>query len=326
MKLKSQASSPVVTLEATESAAEQDDSDEEGFEEFANTSDFSKRGRHAVSAEAYGDWNKIVEWVPEEYAKTEEQKDRLRGLLSRSFLFASLEESDKCILVGAIEEVSVAEGTQVITQGDSGDFLFIVEKGVLHCIKKSSQGEDEPPQLVKVCEPGDVFGELSLLYNAPRAASVVAITDSLLWKLGRATFTRIVRDGASKKREKYGKFLLSVPLLSGMSAYEISQIADALIPQSFGPDEIIVKEGDPGDTFYILEEGTAEAFKGSSGGLHYETPGEYFGELALIKPEPRAATVKSGSPGGCRVLSLERTVFNRLLGDLEELLLKREYS
>ncbi len=61
-------------------------------------------------------------------------------------------------------------GEKVINEGDNGDFLFVIEKGALNCTK-SVNGEEK---VVKTVNEGDVFGELALLYNCPRAASVVA--------------------------------------------------------------------------------------------------------------------------------------------------------
>lgn len=61
--------------------------------------------------------------------------------------------------------------------------------------------------------PGESFGELSLLYNAPRAASIIADEEALLWSLDRQTFNHIVKDAASKKREKYETFLEKVKIL-----------------------------------------------------------------------------------------------------------------
>ena len=54
---------------------------------------------------------------------------------------------------------------------------------------------------------GDVFGELALLYNCPRAASVEATEDSVVWQLDRETFSHIVRDASAKRREAFMDFL-----------------------------------------------------------------------------------------------------------------------
>ncbi|KAF4740730.1 hypothetical protein FOZ62_009546 [Perkinsus olseni] len=107
-----------------------------------------------------------------------------------------------------------------------------------------------------------------------------------------------------------------------MGAYERSQIADALKPQSFADaDAVIMTQGEPGDVFYILEEGSAYAEKNGSRVMEY-SPGSYFGELALIKNEPRAATVKAGG-SGAKLLALDRRSFKRLLGSVEEMLRKQ---
>jgi cAMP-dependent protein kinase regulator len=283
---------------------------------------YMNKGRTAVSAEAFGEWNRKEEFTPPVHPKTCEQKESLVTMLSDSFLFNTLDRKDLLVIIDAIEQVVVPAGVRVINQGDIGDFLFVIESGTLNCLKLIPGETSE--QVVKICGPGDVFGELSLLYNSPRAASVETSSDSILWKLDRSTFTHVVRDSASRKRERYEAFLQSVPLLRTVGVYELSQIADALKPKKFNPGEIIVSEGEPGDTFYMIEEGTADAYKSGYHVLHYSTPGEYFGELALIHNEPRAASVKAGE-NGCEVLMLNRRSFTRLLGNLNELI-KKEYT
>merc|ERR1719446_503795 len=128
----------------------------------------------------------------------------------------------------------------VIIQGDSGDFLFVIESGILDC-KIKVDGADK---VVKTCEAGDVFGELALLYNCPRAASVDAQEKCTLWQLDRETFNNIVKEAAQKKRQRYDAFLARVPLLASMDAYERSQLADALRPESFTDGGVICKQGD----------------------------------------------------------------------------------
>jgi cAMP-dependent protein kinase regulator len=75
----------------------------------------------------------------------------------------------------------------------------VLESGSLKC-EKIFAGNTEPTFL-KNYEPGEAFGELALLYNAPRAATIIANETSVLWGLDRATFNHIVKDSAAKKRE-----------------------------------------------------------------------------------------------------------------------------
>lgn len=117
----------------------------------------------------------------------------------------------------------------MINQGEEGDNLYVVESGILSCYKLFPGNEQET--FLKKYLPGESFGELALLYNVPRAATIKADGDALLWSLDRQTFNHIVKDAASKKREKYEKFLESVKLLKGMDAYERSKLADAFKEQ-----------------------------------------------------------------------------------------------
>ena len=129
-------------------------------------------------------------------------------------MFNSLEEKEFDIVVDSIEEVKVKPGQVLIKEGDEGDCLYVVEQGTFDCTKKGA--------FLKEYHPGDGFGELALLYNVPRAATITAKTDGVIWKLDRDTFSHIVKDAAAQKRTKYEKFLSSVPILKSMDPYERS--------------------------------------------------------------------------------------------------------
>ena len=109
-------------------------------------------------------------------------------------MFNALEESEMCVVIDAIEEVKAAPGTEVITQGDAGDCMYVLESGSLECTKIFKPGQE--PTKLKVYVPGEGFGELALLYNAPRAATITATIESVVWKLDRGTFNHIVKDAA----------------------------------------------------------------------------------------------------------------------------------
>jgi len=297
-----------------EEEEEEDDELDEIPESMKKPEGQMKTARASVSAEAYGAWNQKKAFTAPSYDKTDDQKKRLGAVLSKSFLFSALESKDLDAVIGAMQEVPAEPEQVLIKEGDDGDFLFVIESGILDC-KKVIGGEEK---VVKTCEAGDAFGELALLYNCPRAASVVAREKCVLWKLDRDTFNHIVKDAAAKKREKYDAFLQKVPLLSSMDAYERSQVADALARETYEDGKQVVQEDDPGDKFFIIEEGEAYAEKKGAGKVMDYKVGDYFGELALLRNQPRAATVIA--KGSLTVLTLPRIAFKRLLGPLDTIL------
>ena len=279
--------------------------------------------RSGVSAEVYGMFHKKENFVARVIQKTPEQIQRIKSSVIHSFLFGNLEPKDLEVVINAMEEKRYKKGENIITQGDNGDCLYFVEEGNLNCFKKF-QGHDEP-KLVKKYQPGDAFGELALLYNAPRAATITAESNEVItWVLDRETFNHIVKEAAQKKREKYENFLKNVEILSTIEPYELMQISDALKTATFKKGDYIIKEGEMGDVFYILEEGACEATKTLEPGkpdtvIKEYTIGDYFGERALIKGEPRACNIIASSDT-VKVISLDRISFKRLLGPIEEIL------
>lgn len=128
----------------------------------------------------------------------------------------------------------------MIKQGADGDNLYVVESGQLDCFKVFKKGDEMT--FLKTYQPGESFGELALLYNAPRAATIRAKTESVLFELDRECFNHIVKEAAMKKREKYDNFLKLVEIFSTMDPYERAQIADALKPVKFKKGEYVVKQ------------------------------------------------------------------------------------
>ena len=163
------------------------------------------------------------------------------------------------------------------------------------------------------------------MYNAPRAATVVSTEQSVLWQLDRVTFRRILMDSAFQRRTLYEKFLAEVPLLESLTDYERSKIADALHREEFPSGHTVIKQGDPGENFYFLEDGHAEAYiDGNKEPVKKYGKGDYFGELALLNDKPRAASVISTTE--VKLATLGREGFQRLLGPVQERMRKQDPS
>mmetsp|Transcript_23435 Transcript_23435/g.54589 ORF Transcript_23435/g.54589 Transcript_23435/m.54589 type:complete len:411 (-) Transcript_23435:28-1260(-) len=308
-------------IEASEEEALEEEDDEAEELPPPPAAYLQRKGRASVCAEVYGVYNKKEDWEPPVYSKTEEQKGRIRTVLEQCFMFSSLAACDLDIIINATVEKVVEAGIRLINQGDDGECLYIIEEGQMDCYKTLPGATAET--LVKECKAGDFFGELALLYNSPRAASVVAHERSVLWQLDRETFNRIVRDSAAKRRERYEEFLRNVPILSSMEPYERSQMCDALLTATPRAGDVICKQGDVGDYFYILEEGECVATKVYKEGTPAQEVmlfrrGDYFGELALLSGDKRAATV--AAKVDCKLLYLNRRTFNLLLGPMEDIL------
>ena len=105
-----------------------------------------------------------------------------------------------------------------------------------------------------------------------------------------------MKDSAQIKREKYEEFLKGVPILESMDSYERNKLADAIKEQWFQPGDYVITQGTSGDVFYLIMQGKASATKTLTPGSPAQQvaqykEGDYFGERALLKNEPRAANV-----------------------------------
>ena len=307
-----------------------------GAEDQGFPNNYNMMRRTSVSAESLTpSSHQDSNWKPPYHQKTPDQLDRLRKSVSNNFLFSHLDDDSANLVLGALVEKPIpAKDIKVITQGDAGDYFYVVERGIFDIYVNPSGHVLPGPQgmgnKVNTIGPGGSFGELALMYNAPRAATVVSTEkDSTLWALDRVTFRRILMDSAFQRRRMYESFLEEVPLLSSLTLYERSKIADALDTKKFAPGETIIREGDPGEAFFLLESGEAEVFKTESGDkvLKEYAKGDYFGELALLDDKPRAASVVAKKDAGeCKVAYLGKQGFQRLLGPVEGIMRRNDYS
>lgn len=294
---------------------------------------YSLGRRTSVSAESMNPAASASDnWTAPSHPKSQDQISRIATAVASNFLFTHLDDEQRKLVISALFEKPIpVKGIKVISQGDAGDNFYVVEKGefdvYIHPSGAIQSGQDGLGKKVATIGTGGSFGELALMYNAPRAATIVSTeAGSLLWALDRVTFRRILMDAAFQRRRMYEAFLEEVPLLSSLTPYERSKIADALETHKFDAGAAIIKEGDIGEAFYLLEAGTAVVTKAESGDkvlLQY-SKGDYFGELALLDDKPRAASVHALE--AVKVASLGKDGFRRLLGPVEERMREQDPS
>ncbi|KAH3902796.1 probable cAMP-dependent protein kinase regulatory subunit [Saccharomycodes ludwigii] len=243
--------------------------------------------------------------------KSEEQLKRLSKAIGDNFLFKKLDSDSKKLVINSLQEKFIGQGEEIIKQGDEGDYFYIVENGTVEFFVNNEK--------VNTSGPGSSFGELALMYNSPRAATVIAKTDCILWSLDRLTFRKILLGGSFKKRVLYDEFLKSVPILKSLTTYDRAKLADALDTAYYKSGDVIIKEGDVGENFYFIERGAADVLKkGHTEPIAHLKAGDYFGEVALLNDLPRQATIKATE--ATKVATLGKSGFQRLLGPCVEVL------
>eukprot|EP00913_Durusdinium_trenchii_P012038 g11310.t1 len=243
----------------------------------------------------------------------------------------------KAVAGGAIKELEVkppspktAEDCCFRQGGEEGDlnadYFYIVQKGKF-AISLSKSTEPQSADSAKaaadnlgVVAAGGSFGELALLYFAPRAATVKALEESV-WVIDRRTFKSTLEKSADDIVKEYIKYLDKVSLLSKLKTDEKAAVAAALREMSFTKDEEVLTQGEQGDDFYILIDGEVAVIKDKIEQTRLKATAaqaSIFGERALLTKEPRAATIKVVSEKA-KALVLDKATFDMILGPLEDL-------
>jgi CRP-like cAMP-binding protein len=208
--------------------------------------------------------------------------------------------------------LTAVPGDVIIWQGAPGDLFYILESGGAEVLKNNSR--------VGTIEKEKAFGELALMNSAVRAATIRIITPSKLWTLDRKTFRSALAMNEARQRQRRIEILRGIKMFEKLTDSSLGQIADVLQQTAYAPGQRIVKQGDAGDAFYILERGTVSVTQSSlTGGTTEITRLDAisaFGELALISKQPRAANVTAVDSVSC--LKMDVAVFNSVLGTLDQ--------
>jgi CRP-like cAMP-binding protein len=250
----------------------------------------------------------------------------------------TLDENRVKEMIDVAWKETITAGKDIITEGDlNADYFYVVQEGTFEIfIMEQGDKADNAPQsaekaanrgeskFVSSVTKGGSFGELALLYIVPRAATVKAKTDATVWVIDRMNFKNILMKVSDEKIAEYVKYLNRVEILAPLLQEEKKALAQALIEMHFTKGEVILQQGEPGNTFYILYDGEVTVLKDAVEQTKLNASpsrqtAQFFGERALMTSEPRAATVQVSS-STAKALALDRDSFQMLLGPLEELI------
>lgn len=275
--------------------------------------------RRAVAAEAYNPNEHDASVKPVVHPKTEEQIQRLKKSVENILLFKSCDRDQLKEILNAMFERKVHPEDEIIRQGADGDNFYVIDSGV-YDVFIDKDGKDIKVHTFK--DEGS-FGELALMYNCPRNATIIAKSQGTIWALDQATFRRIVVGAAARKRQIYEALLENVPMLAQLQAYERMNLADALETKIFDEGQCIIRQNDEADCMYFIEQGTVRVTV-SGKEISQLKKGGYFGEVALVTKNPRSASVFADG-GEVKCACLNVGAFERLLGPCMDIM-KRNIS
>jgi HlyB family type I secretion system ABC transporter len=210
-------------------------------------------------------------------------------------------------------------GAPIVREGEEADSYYVLVSGRARVIKRTEGGEEVA---LNVLRPGDSFGEMALLEHGKRSFTVRASADVEALRLDKSIFHALVENHAElrsylelqAKHRSLANFFRLYTAFARLPADEIAILLSELEPVEIGPGEIVVREGEPAGPMYVVEEGRLRTFVERGGRrryLGYLRRGDFFGEMAMFRGTPRAATVEAVAP--CRLLRLTPATFRRLV-------------
>jgi CRP-like cAMP-binding protein len=137
--------------------------------------------------------------------------DLLLGVVQSNILFSSYASEEQNAIVDAFERKSFPAGVYIIKQGESGDHFYVVQSGNLEIYVKDKDGYN--PKFVNYLGPGAGFGELALMYNTPRAASIKTTSECVVWEIDRLTYRGILVYFKYLRNKQYMEFLRNVQIM-----------------------------------------------------------------------------------------------------------------
>ena len=236
-------------------------------------------------------------------------------------LLSLLPEQEFTHMLEVLDVVRVRPDTWILRQGEPGRSFYVLARGT---IEVSTEREGEAVKLAQLSD-GTIFGEMVLLSDAPRSASVRAVTDCDLLEFdcdrlraARATLQHLEQALSGFARDRLlTNVTMTSPLFRPLDARQRLDLVRRFISVDAAPNQPIIREGEQGQGLYVVLRGEVVVLRA---GVRVADlgPSELFGEISLIRNEPTSASVSAGTSGAA-LLFLHRNYFERLIAAVPEL-------
>jgi cAMP-dependent protein kinase regulator len=242
-------------------------------------------------------------------------------------LFSDLPPAEFLEVLKNLDVVLVKAGEKFITEGEVGDSMFILITGRVDVLRESVDG---PTKNVAELGEGSLFGEMALVAETPRLASVVAATDCTLLKISRDAYLKIIEQypnvGEKIKwfhKERLLKSLLySSPVFNKFNDETIHGIVERFVVEHVVEGTVLLRQGQEGDGFHLLLRGTCGVSATDKNNDFFEYPdlveGDFFGEISLLLRIPVTATVIAKKDSV--ILKMTQSDFDELISPNSEVL------
>ncbi|XP_063625840.1 cGMP-dependent protein kinase, isozyme 2 forms cD4/T1/T3A/T3B isoform X2 [Cydia splendana] len=249
------------------------------------------------------------------YDKNESSRELIKSAILDNDFMKNLEMTQIREIVDCMYPVEYAAGSLIIKEGDVGSIVYVMEEGRVEVSREN--------KYLSTMAPGKVFGELAILYNCKRTATIKAATDCRLWAIERQCFQTIMMRTGLIRQAEYTDFLKSVPIFKNLPEDTLIKISDVLEETHYQNGDYIVRQGARGDTFFIISKGqvkvTQKLPNNDEKFIRSLTKGDFFGEKALQGDDLRTANIIADAPEGTTCLVIDRETFNQLISTLDEI-------
>lgn len=253
-------------------------------------------------------------------------------------LFGALDAKSLSKLLQALVVVDVKQNAIVMKQGEEGRDAIVVTRGALSVVRKDEAGHETK---LAILGPGAIVGEMALVTDAPRAATVRADEPTIVLVVQRDVLEKIASENPNVSIELgnfcRGRMLSNLlrhsPILSQIQPAQREELIAHFETQSYGPGDVLVAEGEDSAGLFLIASGGVKVSSADGDGDRLQLarlgPGEVVGEISLVLRKPATATVMAEHE--TVVLALAREKFHdvirehpALLTELYELATKRE--